>query len=110
LLRSLGTRWRSCLAEDRADALAAADAERRRRDGEEYLPAEMADRLIAGENPLRVWRKHRGMTLASLATATGTEYSMLSRIETGKLQGRPALWRRLAEALGVSADDILPTV
>lgn len=96
------------LAEDRADTLAAADAERRRGEGEEYLPAAMVDRLLAGENPLKVWRKHRGMTLASLAAAAGAEYSVLSRIENGKLQGRPALWRRLAQALRVSADDILP--
>ena len=96
------------IAEDEADALAAAEAERRRREGEEYLPAEMVDRILAGESALRVWRNHRRFTLKQLADAIGTEYPLLSRIENGKLQGRPALWKRLAEALNVSADDILP--
>jgi DNA-binding XRE family transcriptional regulator len=96
------------IAEDKADALAAAEAERRRDDGEEYLPADMLDRILAGENPLRVWRRHRGLTLEQLADAAGTHYPTLSRIENGQLQGRPALWRRLAEVLKVSADDILP--
>jgi ribosome-binding protein aMBF1 (putative translation factor) len=96
------------IAEDKTDALAAAEAERRRLEGEEYLPAEMVDRILDGENALKVWRRYRGMTLEALAEAAGTQDSLLSRIENGKLQGRPAMWRRLAEALNVSADDILP--
>ncbi|HEY5721598.1 MAG TPA: hypothetical protein VIT45_04680 [Allosphingosinicella sp.] len=38
------------IAEAEADALAAADAERRRLEGEEYFPAEVVDRMLAGEN------------------------------------------------------------
>ena len=96
------------LAEDTTDASAAAAAEKRRLAGEEYLPAAMVDRLLAGENPLKVWRKHRGLTLARLGAAAGISTSFLSEIENGKRRGAPALWRRLAEALRVSADDILP--
>jgi DNA-binding XRE family transcriptional regulator len=96
------------LAEDKADAIAASVAEQRRRDNEEYLPAEMVDRLMAGENALRVWRQHRAMTLQSLSNAVGVGQSFLSEIEKGKRRGAPALWRKLAEALSVSADDILP--
>lgn len=96
------------IAEDKADALAAERAERRRLDGEEYLPAEMVDRILNGESALRVWRKYRGMTLAALAEAVGTVKSNLSEIETGKAQGTARLWRVLADELGVSVDDILP--
>ncbi|MFL6858705.1 MAG: helix-turn-helix domain-containing protein [Allosphingosinicella sp.] len=96
------------LAEDKADALAAIEAERRREQGEEYLPAEFADRLLAGESPLRLWRKHRGMTLDALATAVGIGKSFLSQIEKGTRRGSPSIWRKLARALDVSADDILP--
>jgi len=96
------------LAEDKADILAAMQAEQRRRDGEEYLPAEMLDRILAGESALRVWRKHRGMTLREVATATAVGQSFLSQIENGKKRGTPVLWRKLAAALNVSADDILP--
>lgn len=96
------------LAEDRADALAAAAAEQRRLAGEEYLPAEMVDRLLAGESQLKVWRRHRGMTLAQLSAEVGIRPSFLSDIENGNRRGKPGLWRKLAEALRVSADDILP--
>ena len=96
------------IAEDKADALAAAEAEKRRLDGEEYLPAEMADRIMAGESPLRVWRQHRGMTQQTLAKAAGIGTSFMSQIENGVRKGSPMVWRRLAEALNVSADDILP--
>jgi DNA-binding XRE family transcriptional regulator len=91
-----------------ADVLAAVRAEERREAGEEYLPAEMVDRILGGESSLRVWRQHRKMTLEKLAVEVGIRKSFLSEIETGKARGAPALWRRLAEALNVSADDILP--
>lgn len=96
------------IVEDKADAAAAEAAERRRIEGEEYLPAEMVDRILSGESALRVWRKHRGMTLDQLAAVTGSRKSTLSEIENGKAQGKPALWRSLADALRVSTDDILP--
>ena len=96
------------IVEDKADATAAEAAERRRIEGEEYLPAEMVDRILNGESALRVWRTYRRMTLDQLAAATGSRKSTLSLIENGKAQGKPALWRALAGALGVSADDILP--
>lgn len=97
------------LAEDKADILAAMRAEQRRTEGEEYLSAEMVDRIIAGESALRVWRKHRGITLQELGKIVRVGQSFLSEIENGKRRGAPPLWRRLAEALNVSADDILPT-
>ena len=96
------------IVEDKADLLAAASAERRRAEGEEYLSAEMVDRIMAGESPLRVWRQFRGVTQADLARATGARQAILSEIENGKAQGKPALWRVLADALNLSVDDILP--
>lgn len=98
------------IAEDKADAHAAAAAELKRGEGEEYLPAEMVDRLLNGESPLRVWRKHRGLTLDELAQKANARHATLSDIENGKAQGKPALWKALAGALGVAVDDILPDV
>ncbi len=96
------------IVEDKTDALAAARAEQRRVKGEEYLPSDMVDSILEGESPLRAWRKHRGMTLEALSNAAGTRKAHLSQIENGKAQGRPWLWRNLAEVLRVSSDDILP--
>ncbi|MGE0180265.1 MAG: helix-turn-helix domain-containing protein [Sphingomonas sp.] len=96
------------IVEDKADVAAAEAAEQRRNEGEEYLPAEMVDRILNGESALRVWRKHRAMTLDRLAQITGSRKSSLSEIENGKAQGKPVLWRALADALNVTVDDILP--
>ena len=96
------------IAEDKIDEAAAANAEQRRIEGEEYLPAEMVDRILGGESALRIWRKHRGLTQEKLASIVGMGTSFLSEIENGNRRGAPKLWRALAEALNVSADDILP--
>ena len=96
------------IVEDRTDAHAAAEAERRRNEGEEYLPAELVDRILNGESPLRVWRRHRGLTLDRLAERAGVRHATLSQIENGKAQGKPALWKAVADALDVAVDDILP--
>lgn len=96
------------IAEDKADTLAAMDAERRRLGGEEYVPAELVNRILDGENALRVWRQYRGMTLQQLGQIVGVGATHLSQMEAGARRGAPALWRKLAEALDVSADDILP--
>ena len=94
--------------EEADDVRAAEAAERRRIAGEEYLPVEMVDRILGGEAALRVWRKYRGLTLATLSEISGISTSYLSELESGNRQGKPMLWRKLASALGVTVDDILP--
>jgi ribosome-binding protein aMBF1 (putative translation factor) len=97
------------LAEDREDIEAAIDAECRRKEGAvEYLPASMVDRILDGENALRVWREYRGMSIAELAEKSGYGYSMISKVEGGMRQGTIALWRALAAALKVLPEDIMP--
>ncbi len=95
-------------AEDKEDIAAAFDAEKRRNDGMEYLPASMVNRILDGENALRVWREHRSMTIAELAKESGFGYSMISKIESGSRQGTVSLWNAVASALGVTPDDIMP--
>lgn len=96
------------LVEDQGDRNAAEQAEVRRAGGEDYLPVDMVDRLLAGENALRLWRTHRKLTLDALGKRAGVGKSVLSELENGRYQGKPALWRRLANALDVTVDDILP--
>jgi len=97
------------IAEDREDIAAAADTERRRKEGMEYLPAGMVNRILDGENALRVWREYRGMTMAELAEKSGYGYSMISKVEAGSRQGTVALWNAVAAALKVLPEDIMPT-
>jgi DNA-binding XRE family transcriptional regulator len=96
------------IAEEQSDIQAAIAAEKRRLEGEEYVPSELVYAIMDGENPLKVWRKYRGLSLDALATETKTSKSILSLIENGKAQGKPALWRSLALALNVTIEDILP--
>lgn len=96
------------MAEDRADADAAERAEERRKAGEEYLPAELVDSIMAGEHPLRVWRKFRGLTQAALGEKASLKNVTISRIESGEQDTSAKSWRALAEALSVDVDDIMP--
>jgi len=96
------------IAEDRVDVLAAEDAELRRAEGEEYLPAAVVDRILNGEPPLRVWREYRELTQVALAALVGTTGATISRLESGDMVGDRKRWRPIAEVLGVSVDDLLP--
>ena len=70
------------------------------RAGEATLPAEMVARLASGENPLKVWREHRGYTLRALAAEIGISSAAVSKIETGKSHPSVATLAKLATTLG----------
>ena len=94
-------------AEDAADARDVDEIKRRLATGEEELiPAEVVDRIIDGENKLRVWREHRGMSAKELADATGLAAPYISQLETGKREGTIETFKKLAAALRVDIDDI----
>ena len=76
------------------------------RGDEELVPAAVANRRIAGENLLRVWREMRGLTQAALATASGVNRVQIANIESGAKTGSVATLRKLADALGVGLDDL----
>ena len=74
---------------------------------DEYFPAEIVDRLLADENPIKVFREYRGMTQRALAAAVGINTAYLSQIETGKRGGSSKVLRAVATALDVDLDDIV---
>ena len=74
---------------------------------QESIPDEMMGRLLDGENPVRVWRQYRGLSLRALSERAGVSASGLSDIETGKSEGRLSVLSRLAEVLGVDLEDLL---
>ena len=95
-------------AEEADDIRSAMEAEIRAADGEEYVPIELVDRIIAGENPLKVWREYRGLTQQALAEMVGKSKVFVSGIETGKQDTSSRNWRALATALEVDVDDLIP--
>lgn len=92
--------------EERNDLADAARQQAAIRSGEETLPAEMLARLISGDNPLKVWREHRSLTLRALAAQVGVSSAAISRIETGKSRPSVATLGKLAEALGCDMEDL----
>ena len=75
---------------------------------EEFVPETVVDRLIDGEPPLRVWREHRGFSQSALARAAETSRVQIVDIEAGRRTGSVHTLRRLADALGIGLDDLVP--
>ena len=73
----------------------------------ELFPAKIVDRLLAGENPVAVYRKYRGLTRKQLAEAAGIDAAKLSQIETGKRSGSPQTLAAIAKALDVEPGDLM---
>lgn len=91
--------------EDARD-LAAFKAARAATHGEESFPRTVVDRLLDGENTIKVFREWRGLTQAALAMQAGTQPAYISQLETGVREPGKKLTPRLADALGVDADDL----
>ncbi len=95
-------------AENYDDIVAAVEARKRREEGEEYVPAEVVNRLISGEIPLKVWREYRGLSQERLGALVGCQGSWIGKLEKEKAEGGVKLWQALSEALAVDLDDLLP--
>ena len=98
------------LEEEFADIQAALSVEARVASGEEELiPAQVVDRLIDRESPLRVWREYRALSQSALARASGVNRVQIVEIEAGRNSGSVHALRKLADALRVTVDDLIPT-
>jgi len=75
--------------------------------GEELIPGEVTFAILDGESPIRVWRKYRKQTQQELADKAGISKPYLSQIETGKRAGTADVLATIAEALGVTIDDVV---
>jgi DNA-binding XRE family transcriptional regulator len=72
------------------------------------LPADVAEAIARGENPLRVIRDWRGKTQMYLAFKTNIDQSTISALENGTRRGTVTVWKRLADALRVPTDLLIP--
>ena len=85
---------------------AAATAAYHRTRDQRRVPMSVVDRLIARENPIRVWREHRGHSLRQLAERAGVGIGYLSQIENGERKGTVGTLKKIAAALDVDLDDL----
>lgn len=80
------------------------------RDGsQETLTRAEVDQLLTAPTPLAFWRRKRGLTQAGLARMLSVAQGYVSDLEAGRRDGPVAIYRRLAEALNLTLDDIAPT-
>lgn len=74
---------------------------------DETYPGELIDSIAAGENPVRAFRKYRGMSQAALAEQAGVRQGTVSGIERGHL-ARVDTVAAIARALGTDIEMLLP--
>lgn len=74
---------------------------------DEFIPEAMVNRLLEGENAIRLWREHRGLSATKLAELAEVSATYLSELETGKKAGSVAVLGRIANALGLTIDDLV---
>ena len=71
---------------------------------EEAFPASVVHQLLADVHPIKVYREHRSLTQAELATTIGSSKAYISQLETGRRHAGKSTLRKLAKALNVDTD------
>lgn len=90
---------------ENADDLAMFEAARATDDGFR-IPAAVANAILDGEQPVKVWREHRGLTQDALAAKAGISKPYLCQIETRKRVGALKTLKAIAGALAVSVNEL----
>lgn len=75
----------------------------RRRD---FLSAEVADRILEGEHPLKVLREWRALSQTQLAERAGLPQPTIALLERGRRKGTLAQWRAIAQALALQLETV----
>ena len=98
-----------CEAVEEADDVRVYDAAKRRLSAgeDEIIPGEFADRILDGENPVRIWREYRGLSIKALAEKAEISAAYLSQIEIGVREGSVRTMKALAMALNLDLADLV---
>lgn len=70
------------------------------------IPAAVANAILDGEQPVKVWREQRGLTQEVLAEKAGINKAYLCQIETRKRVGALKTLKAIADALALKVDDL----
>lgn len=107
ILPAADFRAMEAVMEDRVDAQAIAIFRERLASGnEELIPSDVANRIIDGENKVRVWREYRDLTARDLAEKAEISPAYLSQIESGTRDGSFDTIKNIAAALAITVDDL----
>jgi ribosome-binding protein aMBF1 (putative translation factor) len=90
--------------EDAGTARLVARARRDVAEGASLIPMDVAERIAAGENPIRAVREWRDMTQMELSYRTNIGQGYISDLESGRRKGTVAAISIIAKALRVPLD------
>lgn len=75
--------------------------------GAQELPDDVLQQITLGtKSPIKIIRKHRGMTQDDLASAAGLSRPYLTEIETGRKEGSIRSLKSIAKALNVPLEKL----
>jgi hypothetical protein len=74
------------------------------------LPIALVERKLAGKHPIRIWREQRKLSLRALGEIAHIPASYISEIETYTKPGSVSAYAKIANALKLSIEDILPKI
>ncbi len=94
-----------CLSDEELAALVLAT----RDPEEETWPYELVQKLVAGDNPLRVFRQYRGLSQKSLAEKAGCTTNYISQLESGRRFMSASMAILMAGLLDVDVDELVPS-
>ena len=72
--------------------------------GMPLIPKEIVDRIVAGENALRVVREWRGKTQLYISYKTNIGQGYISDLESGRRKGTTEALKKMADVLKVPLD------
>ncbi len=65
------------------------------------FPHSLVEKIILGENPIKVYRAYRKMTQQKLADEAGVTSDYISKLEKGDREGKLSLLKKIADILQV---------
>lgn len=74
--------------------------------GRDFLPADVADRIMEGEHPLKVLREWRGLSQAQLAERAEMPQPTVALLERGRRKGTLAQWLSISRALDLQVETV----
>jgi ribosome-binding protein aMBF1 (putative translation factor) len=72
-----------------------------------WFPNEVVKANVRGESLVKAWREYFKLTQAELAAKAGMKQSALARMESSNARPRKATLSKLAEALGISVEQLI---
>ena len=92
------------IVEDKIDT---ADVHAFRESGEEVFPESVLESLLAGDHPIKVYRKYRNMTQPELAAAIGKSLPYITKLEASDRKGTVDVLSDIANVLRVDLDQLI---